>query len=220
MAKRATSKWPFPFYGQGDASYYEWFEMWVWFVEPVPPAKRKAALRDAPKLCKLDAQWPHAQLLWPSTGDQWIQMHLVETYGNAAAKKKMKKAMARQEAEYSGEGDDDDDDDDWMDDLIAGSGETTKFNKEIEAWLLALHARQPILFASRRQDSEAGGTRLGKWHEASLGMYDERVKPVLAALAKKPMKDDDRRRAPISIVFDYIGAERVGSLASLGRTAS
>jgi hypothetical protein len=214
--------WPFAFFGQGEASYYEWFEMWVWFERAVPKPERAAVLRKAPRLCKLDAQWPHADLLWPSTGDQWIQQHLVEEYGTAAAKKKMKAATKRQEAEYSGEGgdDDDDDDDDWMDDLIAGGGETTKFNKDIETWLLALHAKQPILFAARRQDFEAGGTKLGKWHEASIAMFSARVLPVLAKLAtKKPMKPDDLRRSAISTVLAYMDA---GTLApevrGLGRT--
>jgi hypothetical protein len=213
--------WPFPFFGQGDAGYYEWFEMWVWFVDNVPKPKRAAALRKAPRLCKLDAQWPKAHLLWPSTGDQWIQQHLVAEYGTAAAKKKMKAATKRQDAEYSGEGgDDDDDDDDWMDDLIADGGETEKFNKDIETWLLALHAKQPILFAARRQDGEAGGTRLGKWHAASLAMFAGRVQPVLAKLATKAaMKRDDRRRAAIQIVVDYVGADTIPpEIRSLGRT--
>ena len=95
---------PFPFLGQGDASYYEWFEMWIWFVEPVLVNRRKRVLADAPRLCALDAQWPHPNLLWASTGDQWIQQHLVDEYGTAAAKRRLQKAAARH-----AEGDDDDD---------------------------------------------------------------------------------------------------------------
>ena len=87
-----ASKFPFPFFGQGDAGYYEWFEMWVWFVDPVPVAKRAALVKLAPKLCRLDAQWPNGELLWSSTGDQWIQQHLVAEYGTAVAKKKMAKS--------------------------------------------------------------------------------------------------------------------------------
>src|SRR5260221_13330854 len=159
--------------------------------------------------------------MWPSTGDQWIQQHLVAEYGTDAAKKKMKAATKRQEAEYSGEGDGDDDDEDWIDDLIAMGGEDTQFNKDIETWLLALHAKQPILFAARRQDLEAGGTKLGTWHAASLAMFGARVQPVLAKLATKAaIKPDDRRRAAIQTVLDYVGADTLPpEIRGLGRTA-
>lgn len=203
---KKTQTTPFPFFGQGDAEYYEWFEMFVWFASPVPKAKRAAIVKMAPKLCRLDAQWPSAELLWPSTGDQWIQMHLVDAYGTAAAMKKMKKAMAQEEADREGDGDGDDD---YLDDLIAQGDESKRFNADIEKWLLALHARHPILFAARREDGEAGGTRLGVWHKASLKMYPESVQPALEAIAKKGLAVDDLRRSAISIVVDYVGPKNV-----------
>src|SRR5689334_1698537 len=116
--------WPLPFFGQGDAAYYEWFEIWVWFADPIPVAKRTRVLAGAPRLLTLDAQWPHPTLLWASTGDQWIQQHLVEEYGSAAAKRRMAKATEHHDAVLAGEADDDDDD--YLDDLIAGGGETKK----------------------------------------------------------------------------------------------
>jgi hypothetical protein len=194
----------FPFFGQGDAGYYEWFEMWVWFQKPVPTRERKALLRGAPKLCVKDAQWPNASLLWASTGDQWIQQHLVEEYGTAAARKRMAKAMKKKF------GDEEMDDDD-LDDSLAMGGETRKFNADIEKWLLALHGKRPILFAARREDGEAGGTRLGAWHEASVRMLGERVLPELVKLAKGSAlpKKDDLRRAAISIVLEYVGEAKV-----------
>jgi hypothetical protein len=200
-AKAKAAKFPFPFFGQGDAEYYEWFEMWVWFASAVPKAKRAALVKMAPALCRLDAQWPAAELLWPSTGDQWIQQHLVAEYGTAAAKKKMKAATAKQEEDPYG-GDDDD-----LDDLLAMGGESKQFNADIEKWLLALHAKQPILFAARREDGEAGGTRLGAWHKASLGMYAA-IEPTLEAAAKK-LKQDDHRKSAISIVVNYVGDTKV-----------
>jgi len=208
-----SAKFPFPFFGQGDAGYYEWFEMFVWFAAPVPEAKRAALVKMAPKLCRLDAQWPTPELLWPSTGDQWIQQHLVEEYGTAAAKKKMKKAMARRDAE---DGDDECD----LEDRIAQGGETKQFNADIEEWLLAVHAKQPILFAARREDGEAGGTRLGAWHKASVKMYAAVVQPVLEAVAQKRLGPDDLRRAAISIVVNYVGAKNVlPTLRELGDKA-
>lgn len=189
---------PFPFLGQGDAGYYEWFEMWIWFAEPVPRAHRKELLKGAPPPCTLDAQWPDPALLWASTGDQWIQQHLIETYGTKAARARYARALAR-----SAEGDGD-----ALDDLLAGS-EVDAFNAHIERWLRAMHARRPILFAARRQDYEAGGTRLGRWHEASVPLFRARVAPVLAPLAKRKLPRDDLRRAPIALALDYVGADTV-----------
>jgi hypothetical protein len=148
----------------------------------------------------IDAQWPDGSLLWASTGDQWIQQHLVEEYGTAAAKKKMAKAMKKKLA-------DEDMDDDDLDDTLAMGGEEAKFNKEIDMWLVALNAKQPILFVARREDGEAGGTKLGAWHKASIPMFETRVVPVLAKL--KGVKEDDLRRAPISIAVHYVGQKKV-----------
>ncbi len=201
-AKASTSAAPFPFLGQGDAGYYEWFEMYVWFEQPVAPKERKPLLKGAPKLCTMDAQWPHATLLWASTGDQWIQQHLVEEYGTKAAKSKFAKATAKQ-------GSDDYDDDD-LDDTIASGGEQEAFNADIERWLRELHARRPILFAARREDGEAGGTKLGAWHKQSVTMFRDRVVPVLEALAKGPgLKPNDMRRSPIGIALEYVGEKSV-----------
>jgi hypothetical protein len=194
---------PFPFLGQGDAHYYEWFEMWIWFAEPVPRARRKELLADAPPPCALDAQWPDPSLLWASTGDQWIHQHLIETYGTKAAKARNTRALARQAA-----GGGDDGDDDYLDDLIAG-GEEQVFNAHIERWLHAMHAKRPILFAARREDGEAGGTQLGRWHAASRQLFLDRVAPALAPLAKAKLAADDLRRAPIAIALSYLDAKSV-----------
>ncbi len=201
------NEWRFPFFGQGDAGYYEWFEMWVWFVEAVPANRRKRVLADAPRLCTLDAQWPHPTLLWASTGDQWIQQHLVEEYGTKAAIQRMKKAAAHHDAVLEGEAEDDDDD--YLDDMIAGGGETAKLNADIERWLTALHARQPILFAVRRQDSEAGGTKLGAWHTWSVGAYPTSVQAALAVVTRRKLGKKDLRSTPIALVLDYVGADKV-----------
>jgi hypothetical protein len=146
----------------------------------------------------IDAQWPNASLLWASTGDQWIQHHLVKEYGTPAAKKRMNKVMRKV---YAGE----DLDDDELDDTIAEGGEDRKLNADIEAWLLKMHAKHPILFAARREDGEAGGTRLGAWHKKSVAMFQERVVPELAKLASKIKKEDDLRRTPIQIGLEYLG---------------
>jgi hypothetical protein len=43
----------------------------------------------------------------------------------------------------------------------AARAETEKLNADIERWLLQLHRKHAILFAARREDGEAGGTKLG-----------------------------------------------------------
>ena len=63
---------PFPFFGSGSASYFEWFEMWIWFEKPVPKKERARLLKGAPGPCKEDASWPLPNLLWASNGDQFI----------------------------------------------------------------------------------------------------------------------------------------------------
>jgi len=202
---KSKSKSPaFPFFGAGEAEYFEWFEMWVWFVEPVPKAKRAALVKMAPKLCQLDAQWPADHLLWASTGDQWIQRHLVETYGTEKAKKRMR--------DYQKKLDEDEDGDPWggdSDELLAMGDETKQFNAEIEAWLQKLHLEQPILFAARREDGEAGGTKLSAWHKASLATWPACEPAIHTALARKKLKEDDLRRSPISIAASFVGLDKV-----------
>ena len=58
------------------------------------------------------------------------------------------------------------------------------FNADTERWLLEAHGIVPILAAYRRQDWEAGGTKLSPWHAQSL--------PLAPAVLKqlKPAKDD------------------------------
>ncbi len=196
-----TKTIPFPFLGQGDAGYFEWFEMWVWFKEPIAKTKHKLIVKDAPTLCALDAKWPSAELLWPSTGDQWIQRHLVEEYGSKAAKKKVAAFWKRLDADPDASQWDGDDDE-----MIAMGGETSKLNADIEAWLLRLHAKHPILFAARREDGEAGGTKLGAWHKRSVDAF---VTDVLPVLTKVKLKKEDMRRSAIACALSFIDAARV-----------
>jgi hypothetical protein len=204
-AKKSGGTLPaFPFYGAGEAHYFEWFEMWVWFAEPVAKTRRASIVKMAPKLCQLDAQWPADDLLWASTGDQWIQQHLVETYGTAKAKQRMAGHRKRLE--------EDEDADPWggdTDELLAVGDEEQQFNAEIDAWLGKLHAQQPILFVARREDGEAGGTKLSAWHKASLARWKELEPKVHAALAKQKRKKDDLRVAPIRIAAHFVGLGKV-----------
>lgn len=147
--KAPAAKVPaFPFFGAGDAHYFEWFEMYVWFAEPIPKAKRAAIVKLAPALCQLDAQWPSDELLWASTGDQWIQQHLVGEYGTAKAKKRMADFQKRVEEDGDPWGGD-------SDEMLAMGDEEQRFNQDIDAWLVKLDAVHPILFVARGEDAEA-----------------------------------------------------------------
>lgn len=194
----------FPFFGAGDAHYFEWFEMWVWFASPIPKAKRAAIVKLAPKLCQLDAQWPADDLLWASTGDQWIQQHLVGEYGTAKAQEKM--AAFQKKVEEDG--------DPWggdSDEVLAMGGEEKQFNEDIDAWLVKLHAIHPILFVARHEDGEAGGTTLSAWHKASLKQWSELEPKIHAALARKKLTKDDLRAAPIGITASFVGLDKVSA---------
>lgn len=88
-------------------------------------------------------------------------------------------------------------------------GQGDFFNAHIERWLRSMHGKQPILFVARRQDFEAGGTRLGRWPAASVVQFRDQVAPALAPLGKQKLAAADLRRAPIAIAIDYVGAATV-----------
>jgi len=195
----------FAFFGQGDASYFEWFEMWIWFRDPVPTATQAKLVKIAPKLCARDAQWPHPNLLWASTGDQWIHQHLINEYGTKDAQQALKRILKHQEET----GDPWDTGDEDEDAAFAGGKELKQFNGDIETWLVAMNELQPILFAARREDGESGGTRLGAWHKKSVAAF-EAVCPSLEQLVGEPKKKErEMRPSPISIVIGYVGEDKV-----------
>ena len=77
------------------------------------------------------------------------------------------------------------------------------------AGLVALHDRFPILFAARREDGEAGGTKLSAWHKASVKRWNDIEPQVHAHLAARKLKKDDLRVAPIAIAAQYVGLPKV-----------
>ena len=201
-AKPKQTAAAFPFFGAGDAGYFEWFEMWVWFAAPVPKAKRTAIKKLYPKVGGIE--WPHDYLLWASAGD--VQGQLVAAYGSAKAKQRF--------ADYRKKLDEDEDADPWggdSDEMIAMGGESKQFNQDLEAWLAAIHATHPILFAARRQDHEAGGTKLSKWHTRSLEQYPDVESRIHAALAAKPLGEDDGRKTALWIAATYAGDDKISA---------
>jgi len=196
--KKAKAAGPFPYLGQGEAGYFEHFEMWVWFEGKVAPKDRAAVLDGAPPPAAQDAAWPSPEVLHLAGSD--IQRAIVDAYGTPAAKAKMAAATKRKRRG--------DDGDDVLDDLIAGK-EVATFEAALESWLRAAHAKQPILFAVRAPDAEAGGTRLGKWHAESVDAFGDRVVPALRALAKTKLGKADRRRFAITAALNLVGPAKV-----------
>lgn len=163
-AKKATARksagYPFPFLGEGAAGYFEWGEILVCFVKPVPVKARAAVKRDIPEPFRGSVTW-EGPILYAGNGDQWINFHITQAYPD--------------------EGDAEEDEDGFGDlrDVYPSKAQEARFEREINAWLLRLHAKHPIGFVARREDGEAGGTKLGKWHRWSAQRFVERVLPLL-----------------------------------------
>jgi hypothetical protein len=153
---------PFPFIGAGDASYFEWADLHIYFARDVKPA-------DKPKLEKTvpppigDIDWTSKRHLYLSS-EQGVGRQIQAAY----AKKPTKPTSLTTTSRFK----------------MADSPKLSRFNEDIERYLLEIHAVVPILVAFRRQDWEAGGTQLSPWHTASLA----HAKDVLAVL--KADKDD------------------------------
>jgi hypothetical protein len=213
LKSKATPK--FAFFGQGDASYFEWFEMWIWFAKPVAKPLQQKLVKMAPALCKLDAQWPASNLLWASTGDQWIHQHLITEYGTKARQATLGRILAHQEET----GDPWDTGDEDEEGAFAGSKELKQFNTDIETWLIAMNELQPILFAARREDGEAGGTKLGAWHKRSVEAFQTTVRPAIEPVAKTAKKKTDHRPSALEIAIHY-GGKVSPALAKWASTAT
>lgn len=160
VARREQS-YLFPFLGEGEASYFEWGEILVCFVKPVPVRARAAVKRAIPAPFRGSVTW-EGPLLYAGNGDQWINFHITQA--------------------YPGDDDDDDFDDEGFGDLrdiSPSKAQSASFERDIESWLQQLNSEHKLAFVARREDSEAGGTRLGKWHRWSAEQFVARVLPFL-----------------------------------------
>lgn len=163
-AAKKAEEYPFPFLGEGAAGYFEWGEILVCFVRAVSVKARAAVKRGIPEPFRGSVTW-EGPLMYAGNGDQWINFHITRA--------------------YPGEADDEDDDEDDEEgfgdlrDIYPSHAQSERFEADINAWLLRLHTRHPIAFVARREDAEAGGTKLGKWHRWSAGQFVARVLPFL-----------------------------------------
>jgi hypothetical protein len=174
-AKRSPASWPFPFFGAGEASYFEWAEVHILFSrEPSKTEKRKIK-QQLPLALTDSTDWEGPALMVAS--DQFAHVAIAEQFARA---------------EDDDEGDDDDDDDDdegrWF---FASSVAVSRFNEVTEVWLRHAHDVCPILLAFRREDGESGGTELSAWHEQSIRQLPE----LLSVLRDLMQTDADGHRA-------------------------
>lgn len=147
MARANPRKHPnFAFIGAGEASYFEWAEMFVLFEEAPSRAARAAIAKRVPPPLRDTIEW-RGRLLWVAS-EQGVSRLVKSAYA------KVPEAPSKLTTQTKH--------------ATAPASATARFNADIVDWLGFAHAKSPILLAFRREDAEAGGTRLDDWHRSSL----------------------------------------------------
>ena len=189
-----------PFFGAGHAHYFEWAEVHVRFAREPSPEERRALLAllppvFAPEQDDAGDALITGRMLTVGAG-QFVNMLIERAYGDGAPPPE----------EYA--------------EFYVSAEAAQKFEDAIEAWLRASHQVCPIEFAVRAEDSEAGGTALSAWHEASVA----RGAQVVDAFVNDPSwiavqgKERERLVHALSVVFDYCGIEPTSLPEELVRT--
>ena len=146
---------PFPFVGAGEASYFEWAELHIYFARDPKPAERAKIAKTVPP--------PIGDVVWKgrhchASSEQGVGRQIQAAYSKPAKQPTQLTTQSRFK--------------------IPDGPKLSRFNADTERWLVEAHEIVPILVAYRRQDWEAGGTQLSPWHHQSLPL----VKPLLVEL--------------------------------------
>ncbi|MBS2012222.1 MAG: hypothetical protein JST00_05015 [Deltaproteobacteria bacterium] len=149
---------PFPFVGAGEASYFEWADLHVHFTRPPKPREREKIVAGVPPPLADSCDWSGAHLY--AASEQGVGRVIEAAY----AKPPKRPTKVTTTSRFK----------------MASRARVARFNADIERWLAEAHAVVPVLVAYRRQDAEAGGTKLSAWHEASVG----EVPAIVKALGK------------------------------------
>jgi hypothetical protein len=162
MGMKVRSKAPlevsFPFFGAGDATYFEWAEIHVCFARAPSAAERKAIAQKVPLPLQDSVEFKGQHLM--AASGQFAHAAMAEAYEGSADPK--------DESQWdSGR---------WF---FASSEQVDAFNQHTEEWLREAHAICPILAVYRREDYESGGTNLSPWHKESM----KQVEDVLASIS-------------------------------------
>lgn len=144
---KENNQYPFPFFGAGDAEYYEWAGLTIRFKQAPTEKEQKQISTGAPKVWEPKDHGYHGRIL-SVISDQFVNRWIEEAYGQ------------------EGEGEDDPFEEDS--EFYASDAAKTAFEKDIERWLTEIHRICPIEFVYRSEDGEAGGTALSAWHDHSV----------------------------------------------------
>lgn len=147
---------PFPFIGAGEASYFEWADLHIYFTRDLTPAERSKIGKTVPPPIG-DVEWNGRHCY--ASSQQGVGRQIQAAYSKPAKKPTQLTTTSRFK--------------------IPDGPKLSRFNADTERWLLEAHDVVPILAAFRRQDWEAGGTQLSPWHQQSLPL-GEAVLKVLA----------------------------------------
>ena len=155
MIELPSQTFPFPFFGAGEATYFEWAEVHVRFARlPTELEQETIAVRVPPPL-RDSIDWEGAQMM--VARDQMAHVHIADTYADGGT-----------DEEGDEEDSEDDDEDDERRFFFAKSSQVHAFNQDTQDWLLFAHAVCPVLCSFRREDAESGGTELSPWHGWSV----------------------------------------------------
>lgn len=146
---------PFPFVGAGEASYFEWADLHVYFARDPKPAERTKIAKTVPPPIG-DVKWTGRHCY--ASSEQGVGRQIQAAYGKSPKQPTQLTTQSRFK--------------------IPDGPKLSRFNADTERWLLEAHDIVPILVAYRRQDWEAGGTQLSPWHHQSLPL----VKGLLGTL--------------------------------------
>jgi hypothetical protein len=194
--------YPFPFFGAGLAQYFEWGSLYVWFEAPPPRSARAGLKKQIPEPFRGSVEW-EGPVLHPGNGDPMINLHIYTAYGELAGP----------------EDEEDDDEDHYLAGLEEFDGrwgpwpnerQSEAFERDIADWLVKLHREHPIAFVARREDGEAGGTKLDAWHAWSLTRFADVVLPRFDAYhAQRDSLPGWALRTVLGLVLDSKIAGRV-----------
>ena len=160
--------YPFPYFGSGEAAYFETAGLRVRFEREPTSGEREAIEARLPPPLMGGTGWTGRDLsVW---SDDSLHLALRSTY----------------EAE---EGDDTEEREGGR--YFAASSVVSAFNRAIVEWLEAAHDIVPIAAACRPEDHEAGGTDFDAWHRWSV----ERTDDLVGAFADVLESGDDEHPA-------------------------
>jgi hypothetical protein len=145
----------FPFFGAGDATYFEWAEVHVLFARDPSTAEKKSIAAGVPAPLRDSITWKGRHLTVAS--GQQVHADISRAWPNGK--------LAREDGC-----------------IIAENGQVTRFNEAIDRWLQDAHRVVSIVAAFRHEDLESGGTPLSEWHRWSLKQLARLWTPLRQAI--------------------------------------